>query len=320
MNPLVPPSHPHGNLRLGLAMWSHQHWQGSIYGRETKQVDRLARYADIFNTVEGNTSFYATPSQQTVLNWHSATPESFRFTFKLPQTITHQKQLLLCGQELNDFFRVMTPLIEKTGVWKIQLPAHFGPEQLPVLKQFLDQVPLGLNYGVEVRHPAFFAKGDAERALNRLLIGKGINRIIMDSRPLFALPPSNQAIIDAHKKKPRLPVHPIATANTPVVRFIGQTDVTEQGLIQAETAGLPKNNDVFFANWQKQLPLWLVEGREPYLFIHTPDNRTAPELAIRLYQKLREQIAEQVQLSALSLLVKTPEETSLQMGLFSEPT
>lgn len=315
MNPLVPPSHRHGSLRIGLAMWSHQHWQDSVYGRETKQADRLARYADIFNTVEGNTSFYATPSQQTVLNWHSATPESFRFTFKLPQTITHQKQLLLCGQELNDFFRVMTPLIEKTGVWKIQLPAHFGPEQLPVLKQFLAQVPQGLNYGVEVRHPAFFAKGDAERALNRLLIDKGINRIIMDSRPLFALPPSNAAIIDAHKKKPRLPVHPIATANTPVVRFIGQTDVTEPGVTQAETVGLPKNNDAFFNNWQKQLPIWLNEGREPYFFIHTPDNQTAPELAIRLYQTLREQIAAHIDLPELSLLEKKPEETSTQMGL-----
>lgn len=315
MNPLVPPSHRHGSLRIGLAMWSHQHWQDSVYGRETKQADRLARYADIFNTVEGNTSFYATPSQQTVLNWHSATPENFRFTFKLPQTITHQKQLLLCGQELNDFFRVMTPLIEKTGVWKIQLPAHFGPEQLPVLKQFLAQVPQGLNYGVEVRHTAFFAKGEAERALNRLLIDKKVNRIIMDSRPLFALPPSNAAIIDAHKKKPRVPVHAIATANNPVVRFIGQPDDAVAQLAQQGVSALPKDNDAFFDNWLAQLPLWLAEGREPYLFIHTPDNEAAPELAIRLYQKLREQIAAHIDLPKLSLLEKKPEETSTQMGL-----
>ncbi|MCL1091200.1 DUF72 domain-containing protein [Shewanella profunda] len=296
-------------------MWSHQSWQESVYGRETKQAERLARYATIFNTVEGNTSFYATPAPQTVLNWHSATPDDFRFTFKLPQSITHQKQLQDCNQELSDFFRIMAPLIDKTGIWKIQLPAHFGPEQLPVLARFLDQVPQGLTYGVEVRHLAFFAKGDAERALNRLLIDKKVNRIIMDSRPVFALPPCNEAIIDAHKKKPRVPVHPIATANNPVVRFIGQADGTITQLTQQGTAALPKDNDAFFTHWLAQLSQWLEEGREPYLFIHTPDNQTAPELAIRLYQKLHNQIADRIQLADIKLLEKKPPETSTQMGL-----
>lgn len=309
------PSHRPTQLRLGLAMWSHQSWQDSVYGRETKQTERLARYAEMFNSVEGNTSFYATPAPQTVLNWRSATADDFRFTFKLPQNITHQKQLHHCSQELNDFFRVMTPLIDKTGLWKIQLPAHFGPEQLPALVQFLDQVPQGLTYGVEVRHPAFFAKGDAERALNRLLITKKVNRIIMDSRPLFALPPSDEAIIYAHKKKPRVPVHVIATANNPVVRFIGQADSALAQLAQQGVTALPKDNDAFFDNWLVQIPQWLAEGREPYLFIHTPDNETAPELAIRLYQKLQSQIADQIQLADIRLLEKKPEETSTQMGL-----
>lgn len=310
-------SSPHNptSLRLGLAMWSHPRWQESIYGQGIKQAERLARYATMFNTVEGNTSFYATPAQKTVLNWHSATPDDFRFTFKLPQTITHQKLLQDCAQELKDFFDVMAPLIDKTGMWKIQLPAHFGPALLPVLKQFLAQIPQGLTYGVEVRHPAFFAKGDAERELNRLLIEKKANRIIMDSRPLFALPPHNAAIIDAHNKKPRVPVHAIATANHPVVRFIGQPDDTVAQLSQQGVSALPKDNDVFFDNWLAQLPQWLKEGREPYLFIHTPDNHHAPELAIRLYQKLRSQIAAQIQLAEINLLEKKPEETSTQMGL-----
>ncbi|MCU8084225.1 DUF72 domain-containing protein [Shewanella sp. SM23] len=315
MDRLCSPLHQPNYFRLGLAMWSHSNWQESVYGHGTKQAERLARYATIFNTVEGNTSFYATPAQQTVMNWHSATPESFRFTFKLPQTITHQRLLQHCGQELKDFFQIMTPLIDKTGIWKIQLPAHFGPENLLALAQFLDQIPQGLTYGVEVRHAAFFAKGDAERALNRLLIDKKVNRIIMDSRPLFALPPCNVAIIDAHKKKPRVPVHAIATANNPVVRFIGQPDDAVTQLAQQGVTALPKDNDAFFDNWLTQLPQWLAEGREPYLFIHTPDNEAAPELAIRLYQKLRSQIAAHIHLAELRLLDKKPEETSTQMGL-----
>ncbi|MCH1929226.1 DUF72 domain-containing protein [Shewanella sp. A25] len=282
-------------------MWSHSHWQQSVYCNSTQQTERLARYAEVFNTVEGNTSFYATPNMQTVQNWYAATPDDFRFTFKLPKTITHLKQLQDCSQELLDFFKAMEPLIEKTGVWKIQLPSNFGPEKLPVLTQFLDEVPQGLSYGIEVRHPQFFAKGDAERALNRLLIERRINRIIMDSRPLFALPPADEAIIDAHKKKPRVPVHPIATANTPVIRIIGQTDGTIEALAATNPRIQIKNNDSFFSNWLKQLPIWLREGKEPYLFIHTPDNQTAPELAIRLYKQLQLQLADELALRDFAL-------------------
>lgn len=315
MTGLKSPSHQANHFRLGLAMWSHQHWQSSVYGATTKQADRLARYATIFNTVEGNTSFYATPNTQTVMNWHSATPDDFRFTFKLPQLITHQRQLQHCQQELMEFFRVMSPLAEKTGLWKIQLPAYFGPEQLTTLAHFLEMLPQGLTYGVEVRHLAFFAKGEAERALNRLLMDKQVNRIIMDSRPLFALPPASEAIIDAHKKKPQLPVHAIATANAPVVRFIGQTDGTIEALAANNDKLQIKNNDSFFKNWLQQLPLWIKEGREPYLFIHTPDNQTAPELAVRLYQQLQQQIAAEICLPTVKLHTPPLADPTAQMQL-----
>lgn len=309
----TPETIPLANIRLGLAMWSHHLWQTPIYGANIANSERLARYANVFNTVEGNTSFYATPRVQTVKNWHSATPPEFKFTFKLPQTVTHQRQLQTCQQEVRDFFTVMEPLIDKTGIWKIQLPAYFGPESLATLAQFLTQLPTGLTYGVEVRHKAFFAKGDAERDLNRLLMECGINRIIMDSRPLFALPPSNSAIIDAHKKKPKVPVHAIATANQPVVRFIGQNDDAVSLLAEQGIHPLPKDNTAFFNNWLRQLPAWLDEGKEPYLFVHTPDNINAPQLAVRLYKLLQTQLTTHAkgayQLPNIDLLEAAPENT-----------
>lgn len=310
---------PLANIKLGLAMWSHNQWQTPIYGGNIGSSERLAHYANVFNTVEGNTSFYATPAAQSVRNWHSATPAEFRFTFKFPQTITHQRQLLACQQEVRDFFTVMEPLIEKTGMWKIQLPAHFGPDSLSTLAQFLTQLPTGLTYGVEVRHSAFFAKGESERALNRLLMEHQVNRIIMDSRPLFALPPSNSAIIDAHKKKPKVPVHAIATANQPVVRFIGQNDDAVRLLAEQGVNPLPKDNTTFFNNWLRQLPVWLGEGKEPYLFVHTPDNVNAPELAVRLYKLLQTQLDTHsqgtYQLPNINLLKATPENVP-QMDLW----
>ena len=260
-------------LRLGLAMWSHPHWQQSLYGRGCKSGERLARYAEVFHAVEGNTTFYAVPNATTVRNWHAATPEDFRFTFKLPQTITHQHQLQHCDQLLADFFTTLSPLADKIGLWKVQLPAQFGPLALPALERLLTRFPRQYPVGVEVRHPAFFAKGEEEQQLNRLLIEHGANRIIMDSRPVFAAKPTTEAVIEAHQNKPRVPVHAIATSTQPMIRFIGHPD--------------DASNDAFFANWLARLPLWLRAGKQPYLFVHTPDNNRAPELAVRLYQQLQ---------------------------------
>ena len=259
-------------LRLGLAMWSQTQWKQSLYG-DTPISVRLEKYAQIFNTVEGNTTFYALPKLATAMNWRDAVPDNFKFTFKLPKQITHDLQLQNSQSDLNHFFKVMNPLIEKTALWKIQLPAKFGPSSLPVLEDFLQQLPAHLHFGVEVRHQAFFSKGEAEKALNRLLIEHQCNRIIMDSRPLFAAVPNNSVLIDAQQKKPNVPVHPIATADQPVVRFIGQLD--------------EEVNSVFFQKWCHKLAQWINEGKQPLVFIHTPDNVYAPELAVRLNEMLR---------------------------------
>lgn len=259
-------------LRIGMAMWSHHHWQDSVYGGNAATTERLARYAQVFNSVEGNTSFYATPLQTVAADWAAAVPASFRFTFKLPQTITHQLQLRHCREELRAFFDAMAPLMPLTGMWQIQLPAAFGPAALPQLQAFLPWLPQGLTLGVEVRHPAFFAKGQAETQLNRWLVNEGVNRIIMDSRPVFAADADNPLIREAQRKKPRVPVHAIATAQQPVVRFIGQLDLD--------------NSEQLFTPWLAKLSQWLDEGRTPYLFVHTPDNIAAPQLSARLWQSL----------------------------------
>ncbi|MCE4870630.1 DUF72 domain-containing protein, partial [Campylobacter coli] len=72
----------------------------------------------------------------------------------------------------------------RIGQLWLQLPAAFGPDELPRMWQFFESLPQEFTYGVEVRHPAFFAKGEEERALNQGLHQRGINRVILDSRPV----------------------------------------------------------------------------------------------------------------------------------------
>jgi len=263
-------------IRLGLTMWSHNQWQQSFYGSGTKPGERLEKYTQVFHTVEGNTTFYATPSIDTVRNWYAASHDDFKFTFKLPKAITHQQMLKHSQAQLKDFMQVMAPLHERIGQWTIQLPASFTPADLPTLQKFCALFPPNFPLGVEVRHLGYFAKNDDEQRFNHWLMEAGINRIIMDSRPVFAAQPINDVIIDAQQKKPRVPVHAIATAEHPMIRFIGHPDL--------------EANLGFFQPWLNKLPMWIAQGKQPYLMVHTPDNVFAPELALKLYQQLSKQV------------------------------
>jgi uncharacterized protein YecE (DUF72 family) len=64
---------------IGSAVWAHQGWVGNFFPKGTKQADYLREYAKRLTTVEGNTTFYATPSKETILRWVEETPEYFRF-------------------------------------------------------------------------------------------------------------------------------------------------------------------------------------------------------------------------------------------------
>jgi len=223
--------------------------------------------------VEGNTTLYALPKAEIVERWHAQTTDDFRFCFKFPATISHQAALRQCEDLKQEFFTRLSPLAGRIGQYWLQLPAAFGPQDLPALWAFLDGLPGEFTYGVEVRHPAFFAKGDAEQALNRGLHQRGVNRVMLDSRPVHSAIPGTQEIIDAQRKKPKVPVHALVTAGNPMVRFIGSDDMAR--------------NAEFFEVWLGKLAHW-QQTTTPYLFLHTPDIAQAPELVHTLWPKMQD--------------------------------
>lgn len=253
-------------LRIGLPQWQHARWKQ--FGLET-----LADYARLFDCVEGNTTLYALPVPEVVLRWRDMTHDDFRFCFKFPHTISHQAALKNCETLLNDFFRLLDPLSARIGQYWLQLPATFSPAQLNDLWSFLDSLPRSFSYGVEVRHPAFFAKGEAERTLNRGLLARGVNRVILDSRPVHLSTSTAPAAVHARTQKPRVPAHAIRTGTQPMVRFIGSDAVAES---------VP-----LFRVWREKLPGWLAEG-DALLFIHTPDMGEVFPLLQALWPQLQQ--------------------------------
>jgi uncharacterized protein YecE (DUF72 family) len=72
-------------LHVGCAMWTHAAWQGTYLPRSLSPGERLSAYATWCNAVEGNTTFYATPTLETVMSWAAQTTADFRFILKLPK-------------------------------------------------------------------------------------------------------------------------------------------------------------------------------------------------------------------------------------------
>ncbi len=253
-------------------MWANRDWIGRYFPTDTPAGRELVPYATWCTAVEGNTSFYGLPSAATVARWADDGPPGFRFLFKLPQVVTHRKRLRDVDDELTEFLRRFDPLGSRAAPFSIQLPASFEPIDLPLLDQFLDRLPTDREWAVEVRHRRFCEGGDDERRLNDLLARHGADRIIIDTRAVFAGPCRTAAEREAFQRKPRLPVRPVAIGANPVVRFIGQTE--------------PEANPGWWAKWVPKIAQWLGEGRSPTMFVHTPDNLVAPELARRFHAEV----------------------------------
>lgn len=248
---------------LGCPGWGVKTWVGRLFPSGTRPTEFLERYARVFNTVEGNTTFYALPEPDTVARWREQVPESFRFCFKFPRQISHDRLLVDCAAEVATFLDRIAPLGELLGTLFLQLPPRFDGAQLPRLRAFLAGLPTGRNYAVELRHEAFFPGGRAEAGVLELLRERGVDLVTMDTRGIHTS--KSLALADVRARKPNLPVVPRATAGRPIVRCVPHED------LDASRA--------FVEPWAAQIARWIGEGKRPYFFMHAPDDTFAPENA-----------------------------------------
>ena len=140
------------SMRLGTMGFSYKDWVGPFYPAGTAARSYLAEYARVFDTVELDTTFYASPPPSSVAHWGAVTPPGFLFTAKAPRSITHGEGLAGAGDALNAFLRAMAPLEEKLGPLLIQLPPQYHADRLDDLKRFLPLLPAEFRFAIEFRH------------------------------------------------------------------------------------------------------------------------------------------------------------------------
>jgi uncharacterized protein YecE (DUF72 family) len=259
-------------------MWSYAPWQGRHLPRSLTPRDRLSAYATWCNAVEGNTTFYATPTTDTVRSWAEQTSPDFRFILKLPRTVTHEHRLADVADQVRAFLTAVEPLGERAHALWIQLPPSFGPADLGALAGFLRRLPHDYRYCVEVRDREFFDDPRAEQQLERVLHDVGAEWLTFDTTVLFEGRPESDAEREAWRQKPRLPRRSSALTGYPVVRYIGRDD--------------PERTIAGWQYWADTVAGWLREGRSPTVFIHTPDNVDALPLARRFHEDVRARLPE----------------------------
>ena len=260
------------NFFIGCAVWSYKGWVGEFYPKGTRSKDFLHLYSRRFTTVEGNTTFYAVPNQDTVKRWAAQTPPEFKFCLKLPRNITHNGSLKHYIDDALKFAEIMLPLGSRLAPMFAQLPPSYAPSSLEDLTAFIEswqqtQLPLA----IEVRHRDWF-KQPLALELTNLLQEFGIGKVILDSRPIYTVEDDPQ--LGSERRKPQLPVDFNVTAPFTLIRFISHPN-------------LPINQP-FMEEWVTYIQQWLQSGKQVYFFVHCPEEEKSP-WAARHFQNLLEQ-------------------------------
>lgn len=262
------------SFRMGCAMWAFKGWLGGLYPLRSNHADFLKLYGERFTTVEGNTTFYATPSQETVDKWALETPPDFHFCPKLPRSVTHEGLLASRAADARRFQERMGRLGTRLGPSFLQLPPEYKPDMIDDLDAFLSA---GWDWAlsplcVEVRHPDWF-KEEHARALDLLLRMKGAGRVYLDSRAVYEGPTDPDPFEGCERRKPYLPVRPTVTASFAFIRFISHPQIDW--------------NEGYLNQWASWIERRMELGTQVYFFVHCPQEEQSPEIA-RNFQRLLE--------------------------------
>ncbi|AFY50840.1 hypothetical protein Nos7524_5115 [Nostoc sp. PCC 7524] len=260
------------NFLIGCAVWAYKGWVGELYPPDTRATEFLHLYSRRFTTVEGNTTFYAVPNQETVSRWAAETPPGFEFCLKLPREITHKGLLAPYIPAALEFLERMQPLGKHLGPIFAQLPPSYAPTLIDDLAKFLVAWPHQVSpLALEVRHPDWFREPHTSN-LTQLLENLGVGRVLLDSRPIYTGEDDPQ--LQSERRKPKVPLQFSVTAPFSLIRFISHPHLSV--------------NQPFMEEWVKQIQQWLHSGVKIYFFVHCPLEERSPGTA-RYFQQLLEQ-------------------------------
>lgn len=145
------------SLRIGCSGWNYASWKDELYEGKPARL-WLQHYAQYFDTVEVNTTFYRLPLASSVARWVAETPPDFLFAVKASRYLTHIKRLTDMSVGLARYYERIEPLVRSTKLGPVlwQLPPTFRRDD-DRLGAALAALPPG-RHCFEFRHPSWFVE------------------------------------------------------------------------------------------------------------------------------------------------------------------
>ncbi len=141
---------------IGTSGFSYSHWKGIFYPEDLPSSKFLEFYAENFDTVEMNSTFYHTPRDTTIQNWVKKTPVNFVFSVKASKFITHIKRLKDAKESVEKFLQKAELFGDKLGVILFQLPPSLKKDTA-LLSEFIEDLDKSKKYTIEFRHKSWLS-------------------------------------------------------------------------------------------------------------------------------------------------------------------
>jgi uncharacterized protein YecE (DUF72 family) len=146
-----------GDIRIGCSGWNYKHWREHVYPRGLPTARWLERYAELFDCVEVNATFYRLPTRSAVAGWAESSPDGFVFAVKVSRYLTHMKKLTGVADGMRRLFERIEPLVDagKLGPLLWQLPEWMARDD-DRLVGALVELPSGVRHAFEFRNASWF--------------------------------------------------------------------------------------------------------------------------------------------------------------------
>ncbi|MDP8993762.1 MAG: DUF72 domain-containing protein [Pseudomonadota bacterium] len=145
-----------GEIRIGCSGWNYKHWRERFYPKGLPVARWFGFYAEHFDTVEINNSFYMLPKAATFDKWREQAPPGFRYAVKANRFLTQAKKLKDCGEPLERMMPLFRRLRGTLGPVLYQLPPRFRIN-LERLERFLELVPKDVVNVFEFREKSWYS-------------------------------------------------------------------------------------------------------------------------------------------------------------------
>lgn len=142
-------------IRIGCSGWNYKHWRERFYPKSVPVSRWFAFYAETFDTVEINNSFYMLPKAETFDKWRDQAPPGFRYAMKANRFLTQAKKLKDCEEPLERMMPLFRRLGDTLGPILYQLPPRLKLN-LERLESFLQLVPKDVTNVFEFREKSWY--------------------------------------------------------------------------------------------------------------------------------------------------------------------